>query len=100
MRAVVVDGARVLLVNVEGEVSAYLDRCAHQGYPLSRGSLEGCTLRCALHGWVYDARTGAGINPRSACLTNFPVRIEGDAVLVDVAAVGGPDARGASGSVP
>ncbi len=64
---------------------ALLDRCAHQGVALSEGRLEGATLVCRAHGWSYDARTGCGINPRSARVTRFPVRIEGGVVLVDVA---------------
>jgi toluene monooxygenase system ferredoxin subunit len=87
---VLVDGRRVLLVNVEGVLKAYLDRCAHQGVRLSEGKLDGCMLVCAAHGWQYDARTGAGINPRAARLAPLPLRIEGGEIFVDVDA---PDAR-------
>ncbi len=30
-------------------------RCEHRGVLLSRGIPEACGLRCAYHGWVYDA---------------------------------------------
>jgi toluene monooxygenase system ferredoxin subunit len=83
--AVVVAGRPLLLVNVEGTVCAYEDRCRHKGIALSLGKLEGHVLTCAVHGWIYDARTGAGINPESARLPRFPVKIEGNDVLVDVA---------------
>jgi toluene monooxygenase system ferredoxin subunit len=86
---VVVAGRPVLLVNVEGAVCAYEDRCRHKGIALSLGKLEGHVLTCSVHGWIYDARTGAGINPESARLPRFPVRIEGDDILVDVAEVEG-----------
>jgi toluene monooxygenase system ferredoxin subunit len=81
---IVMAGKPVLLVNVEGAVCAYEDRCRHKGVPLSAGKLEGHVLTCAVHGWCYDARTGAGINPESASLVRFPVRIEGNDILVDV----------------
>ena len=84
---VVVGGRPVLLVNVEGTVCAYEDRCRHKGVALSLGRLEGHVLSCSVHGWLYDARTGIGINPESATLPRFPVRIEGNDVLVDVAEV-------------
>jgi toluene monooxygenase system ferredoxin subunit len=84
---VVVDGRPVLLVNVEGTVCAFEDRCRHKGIALSQGKLEGHVLTCAVHGWVYDARTGIGINPESARLPRFPVHIEGNDILVDVAEV-------------
>jgi toluene monooxygenase system ferredoxin subunit len=82
---VVVLGRPVLLVNVEGTVCAYEDRCCHKGVALSLGKLEGHVLACSVHGWLYDARTGTGINPGNAKLRRFPVRIEGNDVLVDVA---------------
>jgi toluene monooxygenase system ferredoxin subunit len=84
---VMVAGKPVLLVNVEGTVCAYENRCRHKGLPLSAGKLEGHVLTCAVHGWCYDARTGVGINPESALLVRFPVRIEGNDIFVDVAEV-------------
>jgi toluene monooxygenase system ferredoxin subunit len=82
MRAVDVSGQRVLLVNVDGQVRAYLDRCPHRGLPLSEGRLEGAVLVCSQHGWQFDARTGGGVNPACAALTPIPARVEGDDVLV------------------
>ena len=81
---VLVDGQKVLLVNLDGAVYAYEDRCAHQGAPLSQGYFDGGRIVCAAHHWTYDAKTGAGENPRGVRLRSFPVRVEGNAVLVDV----------------
>jgi len=39
-----------------GEVCVFLDRCPHRLAPLSLGSCEGANLRCAYHGWVFDAQ--------------------------------------------
>ena len=80
----VVAGRKVLLVRVDGDVRAYEDRCAHLGLPLSGGRIDGTTLICPAHEWEYDARTGCGVNPATACLKSFPVKIEGDQILVDV----------------
>lgn len=38
-----------------GEVHAHEDRCLHRGAKLSVGQVMGDTLRCAYHGWCYDA---------------------------------------------
>jgi len=84
---IAVDGRAVLLVNVEGTVCAYEDRCRHKGIALSRGKLEAHVLTCSVHGWMYDARTGEGINPESARLPRFAVKIDGNDVLVDVTEV-------------
>jgi renierapurpurin 18,18'-hydroxylase len=39
----------------DGAVFALEDRCAHRQVPLSKGTVDGCTLRCGYHGWRYDA---------------------------------------------
>ena len=39
----------------EGAIFALEDRCAHRQVPLSKGTVDGCTLRCVYHGWRYDA---------------------------------------------
>src|SRR4030095_4965682 len=38
-----------------GEPHAIAFRCAHRGTQLSTGWVEGDTVRCFYHGWVYDA---------------------------------------------
>jgi toluene monooxygenase system ferredoxin subunit len=83
---VTVDGVPVVLIRLGGEVHAYVDRCAHLGFPLSRGQLAHGVLTCSAHGWEFDAKTGCGRNPRAARLHPLPLRIEGDLILVDVAA--------------
>src|SRR5262245_13829224 len=84
MLGVCLGGRRVLLVRIDGEVHAYEDRCAHLGVALSEGRLAGGVLTCRAHEWQYDVRTGRSINPKSAMLRRFPVRIEGGAILVAV----------------
>jgi toluene monooxygenase system ferredoxin subunit len=98
---VVVGGTKVLLVRLDEGVRAFEDRCAHKGLPLSQGRLSGTTLTCAAHEWRYDAASGRGLEPVSACLRAFAVRLDGDDVLVDVEAQPGatPDATDEVGPV-
>jgi toluene monooxygenase system ferredoxin subunit len=84
MRGVSVGGLKILLVNVGGQICAYEDRCAHQRAPLSEGRFDGRTLTCARHEWTYDACTGCGINPATARLKRYSVRVEGGDLLVDI----------------
>ena len=79
-----IGGRRILLVNVDGVVRAYEDRCLHHGWPLSRGKLIGSELTCALHQWRYDACTGMGLNPRGVTLRSYAVRILNGDILVDI----------------
>ncbi len=39
----------------DGAVRVFRDLCPHRRAPLSLGACEGATLRCAYHGWVFDA---------------------------------------------
>src|ERR1041384_7293266 len=74
----------ILLINLDGHIYAYEDRCAHLGLPLSAGQLHGCVLTCAAHEWQYDARTGGGLNPRHVKLRPLPAKVEDGAIWVDV----------------
>jgi len=82
----VVDGRRVLLVNHEGAVCAYEDRCRHQGVLLSEGRIVDHVLTCAAHGWEYDVRTGRGINPDNVRLRRYDVKIAGTDIWIDTTA--------------
>jgi toluene monooxygenase system ferredoxin subunit len=84
MKATTVEGQRVLLVNVDGQVQAFADRCAHQRSPLSLGRLTGRVLTCGVHGWEYDAVTGEGLNPLGVALTRYPVEVRQGAIWIDV----------------
>jgi len=49
-------GEPIVLVRPQsGALFALEDRCAHRQVPLSKGIVDGCTLRCCYHGWRYDA---------------------------------------------
>jgi toluene monooxygenase system ferredoxin subunit len=84
MTARIVAGRKILLVRIGDHTYAYEDRCAHLGVALSEGRLDGDVLTCSAHDWQYDVRSGKGINPASACLTPFAVRIEAGNIMVDV----------------
>jgi len=45
----------VLFRDASGKVAALEDRCAHRNAPLSIGRVCNGRLRCAYHGWEYDA---------------------------------------------
>jgi toluene monooxygenase system ferredoxin subunit len=82
MTAVNLGAADVLLCNLDGTLVAYEDRCPHLARPLSEGALDGDVLTCGAHEWQFDARTGRGVNPASACLRRYPVRLDGEQIFV------------------
>lgn len=80
-----VDGVPVTLVKIGDEVHAVHDTCSHQEYSLSEGIVWDCAIECALHGSMFDLRTGAPSSlPATTPVPVFAAQIDGDAVLVDV----------------
>ena len=80
-----VDGHSLLLFHVDGAVHAVADSCPHAGAWLGGGKLDGCWLRCPAHGMTFDVRTGRMRGNAGLALRAYPVRVEGDAVWVDLA---------------
>lgn len=80
-----VAGVPIALVRVGDDVHCLHDTCSHQDYSLSEGLVWDCQLECALHGSMFDLRTGEPESlPATTAVPVFPVEIDGDAVLVDV----------------
>ena len=83
--AVEIDGEPVAVVRTEGEVFAIRDVCSHAEVPLSEGDVDGYTIECWMHGSCFDLRTGEPTNlPATEPVPVYPVKIEGDDVLVSI----------------
>jgi toluene monooxygenase system ferredoxin subunit len=85
MRGVIVRGLPIVLVRSQAGVCAYRDRCPHQGYPLSEGTLDGEVITCRVHRHTFEARTGEGINPPRPCLQPIAARVVDGNVVVELA---------------
>jgi toluene monooxygenase system ferredoxin subunit len=66
------DGTPVLLVNADGQIRAYRGTCPHQHNSLADADLDDGVITCPAHLWEFDASTGAGINPSTARLAEYP----------------------------
>lgn len=69
-----------------GAVHAIGDACPHRGGPLSQGMVFGEQIQCPMHGLVIDLLSGTAVAPDSGAVPVYPVRIDNDRILVDVAA--------------
>ncbi|MCX4746238.1 non-heme iron oxygenase ferredoxin subunit [Kitasatospora sp. NBC_01287] len=78
-------GLAISVVRTGGEVFAINDICSHANVSLSEGEVEDCRIECWLHGSAFDLRTGkpSGL-PATRPVPVYPVKIEGDDVLVSV----------------
>ena len=84
----------VVVRTPDGSLFALLDKCLHQGGPLSRGRLgatsagsedvddyrferSGEILRCPWHGWEFDLATGRSVfDPDRTRVKSYPVEVE------------------------
>jgi nitrite reductase/ring-hydroxylating ferredoxin subunit len=84
-KAVVRHGGRqILLVHGEAGSFACVNRCPHEGYPLSEGTLsDGCVLTCNWHNWKFNLASGATLVGGDR-LTRFPLRVEDGRVWLDL----------------
>ncbi len=85
MQRVLLDSRRILLANVDGNYYAVDDTCTHEDASLSTGSLRGEFVKCPLHGSRFNVRTGQAMeDPAQENLRTYPVRVEGDDILVAI----------------
>lgn len=85
MREFVVDGVEIVVVNLDGELHAFGNRCPHQGGPLSKGRLEDGVMVCPWHLWRFDARTGRPHFPEGYTpVPRYSVKVEDGQILVAI----------------
>lgn len=79
-----IEGKEIALFNVDGNFLAIDDTCPHRGGPLSEGFVETGVLTCPWHGWQFQLETGECITNPSVCQTKYPVKVEGEDILISV----------------
>ena len=79
------EGQSIALFNVDGNFSAIDNDYTHVGGPLGEGALIDDTVSCPWHGAVFNVKTGACAGgPAASDVKCFPIKVEGDDVLVDL----------------
>ncbi len=74
----------ICIANVNGEYAALDNVCPHRGGPLGQGVIEGDKLVCPWHGWQFDPKSGAVEHAPEQKVPTYPIRIEGDDVVVEM----------------
>jgi nitrite reductase/ring-hydroxylating ferredoxin subunit len=77
-------GETYALCNVGGSVYALGGTCLHVGGPLGHGALDGHHVVCPWHMWEFDCRTGEYDRNPAFSVPTFPVRVEGDDILMEL----------------
>ena len=80
-----VEGKRLALVNLKGEIYALDDDCPHEAGPLSEGQIIGEEIECPWHTSRFSIKTGSvTMDPATKDLATYKVRLVGDVVEVEI----------------
>jgi nitrite reductase/ring-hydroxylating ferredoxin subunit len=81
-----VDTHQIAIFQIGAGLVAVENVCRHVGNPIDDGLVQGDCVTCPWHGWRYDLRTGDHLTMfgRRPGLRTYPLRLDGDDVLVDV----------------
>ena len=79
-----VQGIAICLANIDGRLAAVDNWCPHRRGPLGQGWIEGETVVCPWHSWSFNAKTGQAEYPENERVAVFPLKVEGDAVLIEL----------------
>ncbi len=77
-----VAGQAVAVFLVDDDIIATDGICPHATGPLHEGEVEGRTLTCPWHGWAFNLDSGECEDDPCLHLKRFPVKVEGDDILV------------------
>lgn len=82
-RSVVVQGRKIAVYHVEEGFFALADQCPHRQNPLATGTLSGCEVSCAAHGWTFDITNGTSTNVLGAGVLRFEVSVRDGQVWIN-----------------
>ena len=94
-----IDGVEIAMVNVNGQLYAFRNRCPHQGVEMIYGSISGAMLpsnpgefiygcdnqivRCPLHGWEFDMNTGKSLfNPDKVSIGSYEIQEDQGSIVL------------------
>jgi nitrite reductase (NADH) small subunit len=78
------EGIEICLARHNGELAALDNWCPHRRGPLGQGWIEGEAVICPWHSWAFNLKTGDTEPPERDQVDVFPIRLEGEDVLVDI----------------
>jgi 3-phenylpropionate/trans-cinnamate dioxygenase ferredoxin subunit len=84
-KVVTVSGNAVLLINIKGNIFATENECPHQGSPLAAAIVKDGYIACPRHGYRFSLTDGSCSDHPEFTLKIYPVRIDGDDILIDPA---------------
>ena len=85
VKCVEAKGHRIAVYNLDGEIHATQESCTHAEASLCDGQIQGEEIMCPLHFATFNIKSGECTGPPAdEDLMTYRVRIEGDAIEVEV----------------
>jgi len=81
-KVVSVSGREILLVNLRGRIYAVENECPHQGSPMNAAVVKDGYISCPRHGYRFNLEDGTCAEHPACVLEVFPVKLQGDDILV------------------
>jgi nitrite reductase/ring-hydroxylating ferredoxin subunit len=79
-----VEGRQIALFHTADGIRACDNRCPHEGYPLSEGSLSAdCILTCNWHNWKFNLDSGDNLYGGDR-LRTYPVEVRDGGIWIDL----------------
>jgi nitrite reductase/ring-hydroxylating ferredoxin subunit len=80
-----IGGRRLAVFRAGAQMFALDDRCAHRGFPLHDGTIDGHAVCCRTHGACFDLTTGAVLRgPAQRGVRSYAVAVVGGRVVVEI----------------
>jgi 3-phenylpropionate/trans-cinnamate dioxygenase ferredoxin subunit len=83
-KVVRIAGKDVALFNVDGNIYATSDTCAHAGASLGSSKLRGQIVTCRGHGFRYDVTTGHCTHISGLRVASYPVKVVDQKIMVAI----------------
>ena len=88
MKAIEVEGKRLLLVYAQGQYYVVDEMCSHEDYSLALGCIKDKRIKCSLHGSYFDLDTGEALDePADEPICSYAVEVSDNKIYVDPRAI-------------
>jgi 3-phenylpropionate/trans-cinnamate dioxygenase ferredoxin subunit len=84
MLEITLNGQDLFVANVEGELFCGENRCPHEDIKLTLGCLKDKTIRCSLHGFIFDLENGQASEANIDNLTVYSVKEDNNKIYINL----------------
>jgi NAD(P)H-dependent nitrite reductase small subunit len=83
-KVIEIAGRTIAVFHSGGKFYATDNTCLHRGGPLGEGHVKETIVSCPWHLWGFDVTTGVCTVNEQFKLETFPVKVEGEEILVGI----------------